>query len=945
MDTYAIMAGTIAAGMAGLGLRLGARLVPLTVQAYRDLRTHERGGEARLRRLVAEQNAAHRGLAHPEGRRRDSAIVGVYEDCLRNTDGSYTWLYNLELEPTMLGDDNRVERRCDDVARTLCAEMPVGTMVQLRYRTARDPGLVIAEHLRERRYENIHAPAAQIHDLDLGHHHALAQRGYYRCEKASLAIRIPATHPADVQGNGVTEFMRAIMSEGVIRTLKSAPTHRALRGVIDRLAGHEAEACLSASAVRRRLELEFPLTLRQLAGAELFEAVYLAHNPSATTAPNVRIRPGDDLRDYFCLDPIEYRDGYVMHGDMPVSMVSMFVPPAGSVTADSMRLLTARADLAFPHTICVEYIALDPAKAKKQLVKRADKVEEETQKADGRARRDHDARKALSDAEQLLAHISTGRDALVHCRFYALVYGEPVKTRADEAESLKLLEQRTEAIESAIKRIEGADVRREDTASLHCLYQGTILGEMSPKPTGRELQEGALSLSALAPLESAWRGSAYPHSIFSTVSGRLVGYNGWDKSARSNIKSPLTLILSEPGGGKSTLAGMLSTDALATKPFCRVHAVDFDGSMAPLARALGARYFQLNPQDHKTINIFDSPELAAGEMPDEETVALILMDVSLLAGVKEHDERSPVVLTKCIKSVLKNFVPRNGPGKPKKEPTLKHLVEKLKAYQWENERDRECAEDLASKLESYVGDPWLDAPTSPEFDEWAPFDVYELGSLEKFPPLIRQTLAGRIATRVVRAIGRKNEDGEYSPTLLVFDEAHMYPAEFPGLMKVIGRGARRARKANVVTCVLTHTYDDFEGIHDITATAGVKVVGLQTGDFSRLARDARLSERAVSAIQAIRNRDGRYAQFVLVMGTGPSQQVEMVQVELSPIRLWIHTTNPEEHNARAKVMRLTGWSNLEAVTWLAERYPRGLVCDGLLDIDDALLKPYLKNQE
>src|SRR5262245_5858621 len=102
MDTYAIVAGTIAAGMAGLGLRLGARLVPLTVQAYRDLRTYERGGEARLRRLVAEQNAAHRGLAHPEGRRRDSAIAGIYEDCLRNTDGSYTWLYDMELEPTML---------------------------------------------------------------------------------------------------------------------------------------------------------------------------------------------------------------------------------------------------------------------------------------------------------------------------------------------------------------------------------------------------------------------------------------------------------------------------------------------------------------------------------------------------------------------------------------------------------------------------------------------------------------------------------------------------------------------------------------------------------------------------------------------------------------------------------------------------------------------------
>ncbi|MBO0862957.1 MAG: hypothetical protein J2P21_31565, partial [Chloracidobacterium sp.] len=378
MDPYTIVAGTIGAGVAGLGLRLGARLIPITTQAYRDLK----GASAPLHRLLAEQNAAYRGLAHPNGRRRDSAAVGIYDDCLRHADGSYTWLYEMELQPTMLGDDNQVERRCDDFARMLCAEMPAGAMIQARYRATRDPGLVIAQHLRERRYENIYAPAAQIHDFDLGHHHALAERGWYRCEKASLAIRIPATHKADAETNGLTEYIRALASEGFFRTLRSAPSHRALRGVIDRLATHEAEAYHSASAVRRRLELEFPLTLRQITGADLFKEVYMAHNPSAPTPPKVRIRPGDDLRDYFCLDSIEYRDGYVMHGDTPASMVSMFVPPAGSVLADSMRLLTARSDLAFPHTICVEYIALDPAKAKKQLSKRASKIEEETHKAD-----------------------------------------------------------------------------------------------------------------------------------------------------------------------------------------------------------------------------------------------------------------------------------------------------------------------------------------------------------------------------------------------------------------------------------------------------------------------------------------------------------------------------------------------------------------------------------
>ena len=947
MDPFLIVGGLAASAAAGAGLRLGARLLPITLQAYRDLRAMEHSPGARFRRQAAGRKSAIQ--TPPEGRRRQSSIVGIYHDCLRHADGSYTRIYEIELEPTMLAEDRIVDRRCDDFARMLCSGAPPGTMIQLRYSVGGDPGLALASHLRERRYDGVHTPAAQLHDLDLAHHYVKAQSGYFRHEKALLAVRVPAEARADAQATGLSAFLPDLFGEigrngvrGFIQALRSAPSHAAFRGVVDRLRAHEAEAYRKAEMTMRRLEMECPVTIRRLTGRRLWEAIYGSHNLAAAAAPKVEARPGDDLRDYLCADTIDYRDWYALHGNVPVTMVSMFVPPDGGVRADSMRLLTARADLAFPHTICVEYIAIDPGEAKRQLVRRARQVEQETHKADGRARRDHDARTALSDVDQLLAHIAASRDALVKLRFYALVYGDPIWTRAEEAESFRALERRAETIEGALKRIEGADVRREKPASLQCLYPGALLGEMSPRTNWREMQESADSLAALAPLETAWRGSAHPHSMLGTVSGRLIGLNLWDKSTRSNIKSPLALILGEPGSGKSTIAGMIITDALATEPNCRAHAVDFDGSLAPLAEALGARYFKLNPEDERTINVWDSPELAAGETPPEEAVTLILMDTMLLAGVKDGDERSPVVLTKAIKSVLKNFVPRNGSGLPKKEPTLKHLIAKLRAYQFDNGRDKDCAEDLASKLDNYAGNPWLDAPTHPDFDLWSPFDVYELGSLEKFPPLVRQCLAGRIATRVIRSIGRKDANGEYTPTLLVFDEAHRYPNEFPGMMKVIGRGARQGRKANVVTCVLTHTYDDFQGIHDITATAGVKFIGLQTGDFSRLARDAQLSERAINAVNAIRNRDGHFAQFVLVMGSGANQQVEMVEASLSSVRLWIHTTNPHEHNTRARVMRLAGCSMLEAATWLAERFPRGLAAEGLLELEEDALKRLLE---
>src|SRR5262249_46592235 len=72
-----------------------------------------------LRRRVAELEAARRALPRPEGRHRESSVAGVYEDCLRHIDRSYTRLHELSLEPTVLSADPVDERRCDDSARML----------------------------------------------------------------------------------------------------------------------------------------------------------------------------------------------------------------------------------------------------------------------------------------------------------------------------------------------------------------------------------------------------------------------------------------------------------------------------------------------------------------------------------------------------------------------------------------------------------------------------------------------------------------------------------------------------------------------------------------------------------------------------------------------------------------------------------------------------------
>ena len=240
------------------------------------------------------------------------------------------------------------------------------------------------------------------------------------------------------------------------------------------------------------------------------------------------------------------------------------------------------------------------------------------------------------------------------------------------------------------------------------------------------------------------------------------------------------------------------------------------------------------------------------------------------------------LLTKAVTQVLRNFAPRNGPGKPRREPIHSDLVAMLEAYDFGADLLNDRARVLALALEKHLGNPFLDAPTHPEFFVESPYDVYELDSLTSFPPDIRQTLANRIGARVIRAIGKLTPDGVRLPTLLVFDEVHEYSTNFPGLIPVLKRGARHGRKHNVVTLMMTRTYHDFEGMHDVTSTAGVKLIGKQTGDLSTLIRDAKLSPRAVQAINAVRNVDGLYTQWVLVLGSGDHQTVETVQNNLSP---------------------------------------------------------------
>ncbi len=164
-------------------------------------------------------------------------------------------------------------------------------------------------------------------------------------------------------------------------------------------------------------------------------------------------------------------------------------------------------------------------------------------------------------------------------------------------------------------------------------------------------------------------------------------------------------------------------------------------------------------------------------------------------------------------------------------------------------------------------------------------------------------------------------------------------AERPFILKVLQHAGRNGPKENSITILATHAFEGIEDVASLSKTGNVIFVGKQLGDFSKLVGHAKLSGNGAAAISHIKTAPGRFSQFVMIIGSGPDQVVELVQHELSPLMLWTLTTNADERNARSIVSAYhPEWSETQINAWLAQQYPRGLTAVGLREIDVSLLE-------
>ena len=544
-----------------------------------------------------------------------------------------------------------------------------------------------------------------------------------------------------------------------------------------------------------------------------------------------------------------------------------------------------------------------------------------------------------ADLENLLEQVEADNEEICQIRLNVIVYGGKPSTKSELTESIKILDDRCDECIASIRKKTGADAIREDAARQRAIYPRMLAGELNQRKTGQELVEMADSVIAFVPTETTWRGSLRPHSIFITPSGTMFGLDLYD---RALIKSPTVIVTAASGEGKSFLATMLITDIRAHRGQVKVRVMDYRYSFKPICRLFNGRHIEFNEREPKPINIWNFPGIETGKLPSKRQLAMVLTDILILSKTPKTDAITSAIAATVIDEVYKMATARNGEGRPKFQPTLGHFLDVLKSYHW-SDAQKARADELYLKLNIYRKDPWLNAPTHPDYDANSMFDVFELSTISQLDEKIRESVGFRISAQIMQEIGEEDDSGQKTPILFICDEVREINKHFPAIQELMAEASVTGRKEGLVTILFSQAYEHFTGTSerpnitgiDLVKNSGVKIIGKQIGGFERLADDCELSKETIAAVRAINNQYGRYTQWVMVLGSGNDKIIEMAEVHASPTMLWANTNDTNEANARRLVESLRPDLPLAIiVSHLAQKYPLGLTAVGLTSLSE-----------
>ena len=926
-------------GLAGtIGGSLGLSLVAAT-RAMKGL--------GPLRELLALGD----NIAKDTGRKgiiKQTNVLSVFPDgIIRTRDGGYIRGWSFAPSESFYAHSEEVRRLYDRLALVLTSGLPENAVMQMRVFIGDDPGGMLNDQsLAMAANAGECSPVAQMLQAEeIEYYQSLAGNGNFRTRKFSVWLYVPGLRKGTVKSgfSGFNGFNGFSNFKELWRNNEKA--------VVCRYVADERECLADAKRHFQGFEQNFPLPLEKLSFGEVSVQLRLSHNPGVKSMPAPPREADTDWQSYLSRTAIrqERRAWFLWHGATPVTVVALFEPPESNAENPScypglMRFLTTNPSLRGRFTVIPEFIISDKDKSVKDLKKDLRKMRETNTRPHGQVEfKDEKVKRAYAEKKQMLQELTSPGKALTSMRWHIVLRGREVSLPEERKAILAELEEQARSLVKTInEHMQGAQADLEEPEALREVYEKLLVGEISPKPREREIQEQALSLACFLPAETDWRGvTRDPHNFFLNTSGELTGVN---LLRNPYAATPLTVILGSSGSGKSVLAAELICGFLATVPNARVRACDYGGSLAPLVNLFDGRYFRFSDRDPRTINVWDYDGLEQCVGPDDEQIELVVKDTLILLGVEERSETGRdfvAVLEKCVRQVYADEVPRNAPGR-RHEPRLAHLIRKLRSFPFPSPEERALGQRMASRLENFEGNPWVDAPTHESYRAESRFDVFELSTLDKLPDALRSCLAFRIGARV--GAGDEEIEGVHPPTLVVYDEVHEYVHNeyLSHTLRGAERTTRHGRKKNKVPILITHSFDDIKDFPGFTSNIGSLFVGKQD-DITSLAALRKWNKTVEQTVYHIDNRKGVAHQFVYVTGQGETQKVTTIQVYLSPASLWTFTTDPPEDQARKSLAHaLPHWTWANILVALARQYPRGLSFEGKAKPDEAWLQEMVR---
>lgn len=831
----------------------------------------------------------------PKGSKlRETSCLAISNNAIRHTNGAYTAGFVVDVPPLLLTARNRVDDLYQGLQRLLTSEKNQGTVIQIRWANHLENGQFLINDARPTTLDNIYLPARVMHEESLNHLWKQMVQFGFRSAKLSAWVKVPVKDANDNLNNGFSLVLRQFKDSFRWTNLSGMMSifWKGMKsdGITRRIINDEEHCRKEAEKVFQQFQREFPLRTRRLKDKELWEALYLGHNEKERQVPTFPLTNDPrfvDVRPFLCQDDIRFGDNYVLHGDTPLSIVSLTLPPAVSYNG-ILSSITQNPVLRFRYTLNVEYLHYGKTKGLKKINSSIFWNSKNPLKTP-------ESKRAGESLHQVRDDLASPNSMLAGVRVFAVIYANPVTNQTQLNEELKRLEISSEMIITQFKRLSGANAIREDGDVLRQLYGQTLLAEFDQKPTGLEIDEMTPQLATFGTLQGAWQGFRNPHTILENASGELFGLN----LLQSKDNTATTAVcIGTTRSGKSVFIGKCVKDILGSVEHASAIAMDFGETYGPLVEVLGGRQFRFVPDEKKALNIWSYPYLEKGIEPSEAQIALVVGDLLLIAGIKsDHTDYSfySAICEDVVKVVYDNVRAQNGEGQERREPIHSDFLDQLETYHFQG-LAAEFKERLIQLLKRYRHHPWLDAPTHPDYlkeDKDLRFDVFELDSLEQFQPELQASLAYRVAARIITSAGKK-VDGNFYPKIQVFDEMHKVKDKYPQILDAIQSGARMGGKANVLTILASQAYEDLEGIHGITANAGAWLIGKQAGNFEKLAEHAHLTPQAIEAVKNITNVVGGHTQMVFSFGNGLDQKCEVAIIGLSSMEYWSLTSNPDE---------------------------------------------------